>query len=82
MNHWLDLARDAALPLGVYAQALRRERRMGTPLVAQSVAAEQRLLRGWHYLIGDGRVLTLNVAGGEFMAADSPPSDAPRDMLQ
>lgn len=92
MNHWLDLARDAVLPVGVSEEALRRteqrsillqlERLMGYPMVARTVEAGQLFLHGWHYLIEDGRVLTLNVASGEFVAADPPPSDAPLDTLQ
>ena len=92
MNHWLELARDAVLPVSVSEEALRRteqrsivlqlERLMGYPMVAQGVEAGRLFLHGWHYLIEDGRVLVLDVASGAFVAADPPPRDAPLDVLQ
>lgn len=92
MNHWLDLARDAVLPVNVSEDALRRteqrsivlqlERLMEYPMVAKGVEAGRLFLHGWHYLIEEGRVLALNVASGAFDAADPPPSDGPLDTLQ
>jgi len=92
MNQWLGLARDAVLPVTASEDALRRteqrsvvlqlERLMAYPMVAKRVEKAQLFLHGWHYLIEDGQVLTLDVASGNFVAVDSPSRDAPLDTLQ
>jgi carbonic anhydrase len=92
MNGWLALARDAALPVTVSADALMRteqrsvvlqlERLMGYPMVAQRVEQGALFLHGWHYLIEEGRVLTLDVGSGRFIAADPPPASPQLDTLQ
>ena len=74
MAKWLDLAREAVLPLTVSEEALRRteqravalqlERLMGYPMVRSRVEAGGLYLRGWHYLIEEGRVLVLDVETG------------------
>ncbi len=92
INRWLDLARDAVLPVTPSAEALRRteqrsivlqlERLMTYPMVARGVQAGQLYLHGWHYLIEDGRVMVLDLSSGAFVAADSEPTDGPLDTLQ
>jgi len=92
LNQWLALARDAVLPVTASEDALRRteqrsivlqlERLMGYPMVAQGVEAGRLFLHGWHYLIEDGQVLTLDVASGAFVGADPPARDASLDTLQ
>ena len=92
MNHWLDLARDAALPVTVSEEALRRteqrsvalqlERLLAYPMVAEQVEQGRLFLHGWHYLIEEGRVLILDVATGAFVPADPPPREAAVDTLQ
>ena len=92
MNGWLALARDAALPVTVSADALMRteqrsvvlqlERLMGYPMVAQRVEQGALFLHGWHYLIEEGRVLTLDVGSGRFIVVDPPPASPQLDMLQ
>ena len=63
---WLELGREAALPVQVSPEALRRteqravvlqlERLMGYPMVRTQVEAGQLTLHGWHYVIEDGYV--------------------------
>jgi carbonic anhydrase len=87
INHWLDLARPAALPVTPSEEALRRteqrsivlqlERLMEYPMVRPRVERGELFLHGWHYLIEDGKVLVLDVASGEFVGAeDSLAGDA------
>jgi len=81
-NRWLDLARDAALPVQPAAEALRRteqrsvalqmDRLMSYPMVAEEVEAGRLALHGWHYIIEDGTILVLDVERGEFVAPDAP----------
>ena len=83
MNHWLDLARGAVLPVTVSEDALRRteqrsvvlqlERLMAYPMVAQRVEQGSLFLHGWHYSIEDGRVSTLDIESGSFVQAELPP---------
>lgn len=85
MNRWLDLARDAVLPVTVSDDALRRteqrlvvlqlERLLGYPMVATRVEKGELFLHGWHYLIEEGRVLVLDVERGEFVPTDIAPKD-------
>ena len=80
LNQWLDLARDAALPVRVSAEALHRteqrsivlqlERLIAYPMVARGIAHGTLFLHGWHYIIEDGRILILDVASGRFVPTD------------
>ena len=89
-NRWLDLARDAALPVQPAAEALRRteqrsvalqmDRLMSYPMVAEEVEAGRLALHGWHYIIEDGTVLVLDVERGEFVSPEVPPAGP--DLLQ
>jgi carbonic anhydrase len=81
MTKWLELARDAVLPVTMSEEALRRteqravalqlERLMDYPMVRQRVEAGTLFLRGWHYLIEEGKVLVLDVESGRFEAFDA-----------
>jgi carbonic anhydrase len=96
IDRWLDLGRDAVLPVTPGAEALRRteqrcvalqlERLLAYPLVARGVDAGELFLHGWHYVIEDGEVWLLDVESGEFRPADGPrgdPGGAPVvDLLQ
>ena len=74
---WLDLARDARLPVHEPdADILRRteqrsiilqlERLLGYPMVRRRVDAGALTLHGWHYVIEDGEVHTFDVRTGRF----------------
>jgi carbonic anhydrase len=88
MNRWLDLARDAVLPVTASEDALRRTeqrsialqlgRLMGYPMVAERVERGQLFLHGWYYVIEEGQVLILDVEKGTFEATDIAPA-ADRD---
>ncbi len=81
MAKWLDLGRDAVLPVMPSDEALRRteqrsvalqlERLMDYPMVRQRVEAGALYLRGWHYLIKEGKVLVLNIENGQFEPYDA-----------
>ena len=76
---WLELGREAALPVQVTPEALRRteqravvlqlERLMGYPMVRTQVEAGQLTLHGWHYVIEDGEVHVFDVNSGQFVPA-------------
>lgn len=78
---WLELGREAALPVQMTAEALRRteqrsvvlqlERLMAYPMVRQRVEAGQLALHGWHYVIEDGEVHVFDVRSGSFLPASS-----------
>ena len=78
---WLELGRDAVLPVTLSEEALRRteqravalqiERLMGYPMVRERVEAGELFLRGWHYLIEEGTVLVLDVESGRFEPFDA-----------
>ena len=78
---WLELARDAVLPVTLSEEALRRteqrsvalqlERLMDYPMVRRRVEDGRLFLRGWHYLIEEGKVLVLNVETGGFEPFDA-----------
>jgi carbonic anhydrase len=88
INRWLDLGRDAVLPVQPTEAALRRteqrsivlqlERLLAYPMVAKRVEEGRIGLHGWHYIIEDGQVLVLDVESGEFRAADGS-GDAAED---
>lgn len=79
LDAWLDLAREAALPVQVTPEALRRteqravvlqlERLMGYPMVRQRVEQRQISLHGWHYVIEEGEVHVFDVRSGAFVPA-------------
>ncbi len=76
---WLELGREAVLPVQLSPEALRRteqravvlqlERLMGYPMVREQVEAGQLTLHGWHYVIEDGEVHVFDVRSGGFVAA-------------
>lgn len=78
---WLELAREAALPVTESEDALRRveqrsvvlqlERLMTFPMVRSRVEAGTIFLHGWHYIIEDGRVLQLDMQSGGFVAIEA-----------
>lgn len=79
LDRWLDLGRDAVLPVQPTPEALRRteqravvlqlERLMGYPMVRQRVEEERISLHGWHYVIEEGQVYVFNVSDGSFTPA-------------
>jgi carbonic anhydrase len=81
LKEWLELARDAVLPVTASEEALARteqrsvalqlERLMDYPMVRRRVEAGEIFLRGWHYLIEEGKVLVLNVENGSFEPYDA-----------
>jgi carbonic anhydrase len=76
---WLDLAREAALPVRPTPEALRRteqravllqlERLMDYPIVRERVDTAELSLYGWHYVIEDGEVHVFDLAAGGFVPA-------------
>lgn len=76
---WLELGREAVLPVQVCAEALRRteqravvlqlERLMDYPMVRTQVEAGRLALHGWHYVIEDGEVHVFDVQSGRFVPA-------------
>ena len=81
LNAWLELGREAVLPVQVSPEALRRteqrsvvlqlERLMGYPMVRERVEARQLTLHGWHYVIEHGEVHVFDVSAGGFVPAAS-----------
>ncbi len=79
LQRWLDLGREAVLPVQSCAEALRRteqravvlqlERLMDYPMVRRRVEDGRITLHGWHYVIEDGEVHVFDVRTGEFVAA-------------
>jgi carbonic anhydrase len=79
LNAWLELGREAVLPVQATAEALRRteqravvlqlERLMSYPMVREAVEAGRLTLHGWHYVIEDGEVHVFDVASGRFVPA-------------
>ena len=80
LKHWLDLGREAALPVAEPGpEALRRteqraivlqlERLMDYPMVRERVEAGTLTLHGWHYVIEDGEVHVFDVRQGGFVPA-------------
>ena len=76
---WLELGREAALPVRVTDEALRRteqravvlqlERLMGYPMVRERVEAGRLALHGWHYVLEEGEVHVFDVKSGAFVPA-------------
>lgn len=81
MTKWLELAREAVLPVTESEEALRRveqrsvilqlEHILTFPMVAARVRKGELFLHGWHYHVGSGQVEILDVARGEFVAAET-----------
>jgi carbonic anhydrase len=79
LGAWLDLAREAALPVQASPEALRRteqrsvvlqlERLMAYPMVRSRVERGELKLYGWHYVIEDGEVHVFDVKLGRFVPA-------------
>jgi carbonic anhydrase len=86
-RRWLELAREAVLPVTLSDEALRRveqrsvvlqvERLMTFPMVRERVEAGSLFLHGWHYIIEDGRVFVLDVHSGAFEPFEGAESTAP-----
>ena len=78
---WLELGREATLPVQLSPEALRRteqrsvvlqlERLMGYPMVRERVEAGRLALHGWHYVIEDGEVHVFDVRSGSFVPASN-----------
>ena len=77
---WLELGRDAALPVAEpgpevlrrteqRAVVLQLERLMDYPMVREQVEAGRLTLHGWHYVIEDGQVHVFDVHSGRFVVA-------------
>lgn len=91
-NRWLDLARDAVLPVTISEEALRRteqrsialqlERLMSYPMVSQRVEAGKLYLHGWHYWIEDGQISTFDINTGTFRDEGTPDNRETIDTLQ
>jgi carbonic anhydrase len=80
LRRWLDLGREAALPMAdPGAEVIRRteqraivlqlERLMNYPMVRERVEAAQLSLHGWHYVIEDGEVHVFDVDQARFVPA-------------
>ena len=80
---WLDMGREAALPVQPTPEALRRteersvvlqlERLMDYPMVRERVERREVTLHGWHYVIEDGEVHVFDVRTGLFVPASVSP---------
>ncbi|QPF74021.1 carbonic anhydrase [Roseateles sp. DAIF2] len=76
---WLELGRDAVLPVQLSDEALRRteersvvlqlERLMDYPMVREQVERGRLALHGWHYVIERGEVNVFDVNLGCFVPA-------------
>lgn len=81
LTAWLELGREAVLPVQITPEALRRteqravvlqlERLMGYPMVREQVEAGKLALHGWHYVIEEGEVHVFDVKCGAFVPASS-----------
>jgi carbonic anhydrase len=96
-RRWLELAREAVLPVTASDDALRRveqrsvilqlERLLTFPMVRSRVEDGTLFLHGWHYIIEDGRVLELDAKSGTFLPLDAaasspvPDPDESADLL-
>ena len=79
LGAWLDLAREATLPVRPTPEALRRteqravvlqlERLMDYPMVRRRVDRGELTLHGWHYVIEDGEVHVFDLRSGSFIPA-------------
>jgi carbonic anhydrase len=82
LAQWLELGREAALPVAEpgpevlrrteqRAVVLQLERLMDYPMVRRRVEAGQMSLHGWHYVIEDGEVHVFDVQRGAFVPAST-----------
>ena len=79
LKAWLELAREAVLPVQPGPEALRRteqravvlqlERLMDYPMVRRAVDAGRMTLHGWHYVIEEGEIHVFDVQQGAFVPA-------------
>ena len=79
LKSWLELAREAVLPVQASPEACRRteqrsvvlqlERLMEYPMVRREVEAGRLTLHGWHYVIEDGLVHVFDAQQGSFLPA-------------
>jgi carbonic anhydrase len=80
LRQWLELGREAALPVAEpgpdvlrrseqRAVVLQLERLMDYPMVRARVEAGTLALHGWHYVIEDGEVHVFDVQQGGFVPA-------------
>ncbi|MDP2006577.1 MAG: carbonic anhydrase [Rubrivivax sp.] len=80
LQQWLELGREAALPVAEpgpevlrrteqRAVVLQLERLMDYPMVRERVEARQLSLHGWHYIMEDGEVHVFDVQRGCFVPA-------------
>jgi len=84
LQRWLDLGREAVLPVQCCPEALRRteqravvlqlERLMNYPMVRRGVQEGRITLHGWHYVIEEGEVHVFDVHSGGFVAASKAQS--------
>lgn len=86
LERWLDLGRDAILPMQPSPDVLRRteqravvlqlERLMGYPMVRRRVEDGRITLHGWHYVIEEGQVYVFDVSDGSFTPASHASSSS------
>jgi carbonic anhydrase len=79
LKDWLDIGREAMLPVQISPEALHRteqrsivlalERLMEYPMVRSEVEAHRLTLHGWYYVIEDGEVHVFDVQQGNFVPA-------------
>ena len=79
LKNWLELVKEAVLPVRPSAEAMLRteqrsvvlqlERLMDYPMVRRSVETGRLTLHGWHYVIEDGEVHVFDVQQGGFVPA-------------
>jgi carbonic anhydrase len=79
LKSWLELAKEALLPVQPGPEALRRteqravvlqlERLMDYPMVRRAVDKGDMTLHGWHYVIEQGEVHVFDVQQGAFVPA-------------
>jgi carbonic anhydrase len=79
LKNWLELAKEALLPVRPSAEAMFRteqrsvvlqlERLMEYPMVRREVENGQLTLHGWHYVIEEGEVHVFDVLKGGFVPA-------------
>ncbi|WP_313302120.1 carbonic anhydrase [Diaphorobacter sp.] len=86
LRRWLDLGRDAVLPVQPTQEALRRteqraivlqlERLMDYPMVRRRVEDGRITLHGWHYVIEEGEVHVFDITDGTFTPASKAASSS------
>ena len=86
LQRWLELGREAVLPVQPGPEALRRteqravvlqlDRLMDYPMVRRRVLDGRITLHGWHYVIEDGEVHVFDVQSGAFISASKAQSSS------